>query len=122
MIRGKSEGHLTVEQTGSVVADVELSRGPVGQELRVDLEVRGLGLQTLGVARHSESVLFAFEVEVPILFVIFCELLGGVLIWAVLEVLLSIDQCETSIKSRLPVSGVAVIHGHAPVHVLARVL
>ena len=92
MIRGKPEGHLTVEQTGSVVADVELSRGPVGQQLGVDLKVRGLGLQSLGVARHGESVLFAFEVEVSVLFVIFCQLLWCVLIWTVLEVLQSIDQ------------------------------
>ena len=92
MIRGKPERHLTVEQTGSVVADVELRRGPVGQQLGVNLEVRGLGLQSLGVARHSESVLFAFEVEVSVLFVIFCQLLWRVLIWAVLEVLQSIDQ------------------------------
>ena len=87
VIRGKSESHLTVEQTGSVVADVELCRGPVGQQLGVDLEVRGLGLQPLSVTCHGESVFFAFEVKVSVLFVVLSKLVWRVLIRAVFEVL-----------------------------------
>lgn len=87
MIRESFQGQTTVNESGSEVAHVELSRCSVGQELSIEQFIGAVGLEALGIGSHCIAILFAFEIEIAILFVVLGQLFWRVFIRRVLKIL-----------------------------------